>query len=161
MSRAYKALPTTEQLWEQFDYKPLTGELVRKRRGGKKVSTCVGAAGYKTVRVNDEDFGQHRVIWAWLTGNRVFDEIDHRDGVGSNNRINNLREATRPQNASNQRRKKGYHYMKNRSKPWHAQIMVNYKSKSLGYYRTEAEAAAAYKKASLELHGAFSPYSDE
>ena len=35
MSRAYKALPATEQLWELFDYKPLTGELVCR-----EISNC-------------------------------------------------------------------------------------------------------------------------
>ena len=155
MAKAYKALPPASELWERFDYKPLTGELVRKH-AGKPVASKPNSGGYLNIKIGAVDYGQHRVIWAWLTGQQEFGLIDHRDQNRSNNKCNNLRLATKAQNAVNSRLKKGYHFMKNRSKPWHAQITVDYKAKSLGYFATEAEARAAYEKASKRLHGEFS-----
>jgi len=79
--------------------------------------------------------------------------VDHRDGDGLNNQRSNLRAATREQNARSRRKRskltsrfKGVSWAADRKK-WRAQIMANGKSKMLGSFEREAEAAAAYDAA--------------
>jgi hypothetical protein len=87
--------------------------------------------------------------------------VDHEDGDGLNNRRKNLRLATAAQNAHNSvmkcRNTSGYKgvYWSKRDKKWRSQIMTNSVSKSLGLFDTPEAAAAAYAKASAELHGEF------
>jgi hypothetical protein len=98
--------------------------------------------------------------------------VDHIDHDPSNNQKSNLRICTRRDNqrnmSVNKKKKnfKGVHYMptlydyrtkrtSNVSKVWKAQITVNNKTKYIGRYYTEIEAAEAYNKAALEYFGEF------
>ena len=87
--------------------------------------------------------------------------VDHNDGDGLNNRRSNLRAATRGQNACNSKiradstsgfRGVSLHRQTGR---WHAYINSNGRRHSLGYFATAEDAAAAYAKASLQMHGEF------
>jgi hypothetical protein len=97
----------------------------------------------------------HRLVWLyhhdeWPTG-----QIDHINGDKHDNRIENLRVVTSAQNSQN-RRVRGVTYEKRQtSRPWRARIMVNYKSITLGYFATEAEALAEYQRAKLMYHESF------
>lgn len=91
-------------------------------------------------------------------------EIDHKDGDRWNNRIENLRLATRSQNEGN---KGGYRnskigqkgvYLDRRRQKYMAEIMVNRVRKRLGAYLTIEEAANAYAKAAIELRGEFAKF---
>lgn len=88
-------------------------------------------------------------------------EVDHIDGDGLNNRRANLRLATRSQNCCNKAFAgknssgvKGVHLHRQTGK-WAAQIMVRKKVHYLGIFSNLDDAAAAYAKASAELHGEF------
>jgi hypothetical protein len=78
-------------------------------------------------------------------------DVDHIDGDKQNNQIWNLRMVTHQQNHFNRTTAKGYYWNKNKEK-WQAQIKVNYKTKNLGYFDTEAEARDAYLTAKKILH---------
>lgn len=88
--------------------------------------------------------------------------VDHIDGDGLNNQRVNLRLATHSQNISNQRLGnkntssiyKGVSWMKIK-KVWVAQIASNGKRYYLGQHRIEVDAAKAYNKMAIELHGEF------
>ena len=151
MGRVYRELPSATELWEHFEYNPLTGTLYRN---GKPTGCLHRTNGYVHAGYNCSVYLVHRLVYVWCTGALPADEIDHIDGNRSNNCYWNLRQASTAQNSKNKKRTKGY--TKNKSGTYTAQIMVNYRCIGLGTYPTEAEARAAYVKASRGLHGEFS-----
>jgi hypothetical protein len=87
-------------------------------------------------------------------------EIDHVNGVHGDNRISNLREATRAQNGRNRKlstsNTSGYTGVcKRRSGRWSARIGFNQRYISLGCFDTSDEAHLAYECKSKELYGEF------
>lgn len=92
-----------------------------------------------------------------LIGKKEGRRTDHADGDGLNNQRYNLRHVTARQNAQNKHTPRssecpGVSWHK-RIKKWHAQIVVNGKTNSLGYYTDEYDAYLAYRKAVKELMG--------
>jgi len=88
---------------------------------------------------------------------------DHKNGIKLDNRRQNLRTADRFQNARNsvkhQRGKpssqyKGVYWSKTENK-WKACIRFNGKSKGLGTFVDEIEAAKAYNRCAKDIHGEF------
>lgn len=86
-------------------------------------------------------------------------EIDHKNGNGLDNRKSNLRYATRTLNLANSKKRsntsskyKGVHWQSNRGK-WGVQIAKDGKTKCLGTYKCEEEAALAYNRAATILFG--------
>lgn len=85
---------------------------------------------------------------------------DHKDGNGLNNRRENLRSATKSQNAVNSKRRntsslyRGVNWDNTRQK-WAAYIRIAGKSKNLGRFDTEKEAADAYLQAAKAAYGDF------
>ena len=159
MARSYKALPPASELWERFEYKPLTGELVHKHRSGPSAAgSVVGTPiknGYLKTSINKRQLYVHRLVVLWCTGqDPCFLDIDHKDRNRTNNRIWNLRAVTRTQNCWN-REARGTVKVGNR---WYASLSLGNRNvyHIPGGHDTEEEAHAAYQKASLELHGEFS-----
>lgn len=118
--------------------------------------------GYLYGCVNGSKVYMHRLAWLLHTGSWPAAEIDHRNGVRHDNRIENLREATRRENMQNQRAARvsnlssrfiGVNWMKTKAK-WRAEIRINGKKKHLGLFEVEADAAAAYIEAK-RLHHTF------
>ena len=158
MARAYSPLPHASELWELFDYKPLTGELVRRKTaGGQLPGTVVRSfhpAGYLQASVNGRLFLAHRLVWVWVKGEDPGPgSLDHKDRNRANNVFHNLRKATNGQNGAN-RIAKGIKRTRN-GKRYEARIIVDYKYTHLGTYDTAEEAGAAYAKAAKRLHGEF------
>jgi hypothetical protein len=93
-------------------------------------------------------------------------KVDHLDGDGLNNQRSNLRLATQAQNLLNrgpQRNNcsgfKGVSWHKGAGK-WTANISVNGSRRYLGVFDGVLDAAAAYNKAAVELHGEFAWLND-
>ncbi len=88
-------------------------------------------------------------------------EIDHKDGDTLNNRKSNLRYATSSQNSANTLRKprassnfKGV-YFDPRNSRWYSRATYQYKTYYLGRFDSKTEAALAYNKKAIEIHGEF------
>ncbi|WPM80987.1 HNH endonuclease signature motif containing protein [Brucella pseudintermedia] len=102
----------------------------------------------------------HRVIWKWM-----FDTdpefIDHRDGNPSNNRLCNLREASRKDNMRNKKPHrgkllpKGVSFVTGRTDLFRATIYSNKKSVHLGCFDSADDAHAAYVNAAKKTFGQF------
>lgn len=99
----------------------------------------------------------HRVI----TGAAKGTEVDHANQNTLDNRKANLRVCTASENARNRgktaRNTSGYKGVSfdKRTGKWDARIGLNGKRRHLGYFDTALEAAAAYDRAALEMHGTF------
>jgi hypothetical protein len=125
--------------------------------GSKKVNYA--AKGGK----KGECFSLHRVILSRMLGRELshFEQVDHKDNNGLNNRRSNLRLATGTQNNANQSLQrnntsgyKGVTYRKDTGK-WVAQTKVNGKRIGLGCFNSPEEAHRAYCEKMKELHGDF------
>src|ERR1035438_8105715 len=98
---------TTHRLRQLFDYDAETGELIRKvalSRSSKvgEVAGFVGTNGYRYASVDGKTYPLHRLVWIWH-GLNPLAEPDHKNTNPSDNRIENLRPATRSQNMQNRR----------------------------------------------------------
>jgi len=142
---------------EMFAY--LDGGLIRMERTSARAlvgdeAGCLKSDGYCQISVDGRLYKRHRLIFFMFNGYWPKNDIDHINRDRSDDRIENLREATRSQNHRNSERyenAKGYCFHKRRRK-WHAQIRVNGKSIHLGYHDTEPEAEAAFIAARIQYH---------
>lgn len=82
---------------------------------------------------------------------KIVEQIDHKDGNRSNNRICNLREVTYQQNHHNRTTAKGYSFHKRKNK-FQSRIKLNGKNIYLGYFNTEEEAHQVYLDAKKIYH---------
>jgi hypothetical protein len=119
--------------------------------------------GYGRVQRNHKHKFVHQIAWESVYGPvpKGF-QIDHRCRNKSCYNIEHLRLATNTQNRANQAKRsgcasrfKGVVWAKP-CQQWKAQIRAGGRVRFLGYFNDECEAAQAYDRASLELHGEFS-----
>lgn len=101
------------------------------------------------------------MVWALCTGVWPAEEIDHVNRVCSDDRLTNLRPATRQQNASNRKVHRnnrlgimGVYYFR-RTRKFRAMIRLGGRSVHLGYFPTAHEAAEAYARAARAGRGEF------
>ncbi len=127
----------------------------------KPAFTAIDTYGYHHGHVFRRLFRAHRVAWVLHYGEWPKLCIDHINGIKSDNRISNLRQATHSQNSANSAgrsssglRMKGAYYSK-RDRIWISAITANGNRVYLGCFKTEQEAHAAYCNASAEIHGEF------
>lgn len=145
----------------QLAFDPETGILTsRVDRIHSPAGTIIGYAdrdGYLHARLAGRQYLVHRLGWLIVYGRWPVGEIDHRDGVRTNNRIANLREADRGQNCSNRRSTrdlpKGVYREGNGG--YRAQITFKRKVIRLGTHETAEQAHAAYLAKAVELRGDF------
>jgi hypothetical protein len=102
---------TAERLRDLLDYDPVTGIFTwRMWRGGTahegSVAGSLNTSGYLLIKVEGRLYGAGPLAWLYMTGSWPDVDIDHRDLDKANNRFENLRQATRPQNIQNTRVRK-------------------------------------------------------
>lgn len=159
-----KAPFDVDEFKSALSYDPETGLFTRlDRKSGKdRRGTIAGAimrSGHIQIRVCGSLHYAHRLAWVYMTGEWPEAEIDHINGVPSDNRWSNLRDVCRTTNAQNLRKPKvtgrsgflGVSLRKDTGR-YQAFITVERKRKTLGCYATAEDAHAAYLEAKRQLH---------
>lgn len=156
---------TQEKLKEILRYDPETGVFywkvsVSQNTSAGSVAGCYNRFGYCTIRIDGVGYGAHCLAWLYTVGEFPLDELDHIDGNPSNNRFDNLREATNAENGRNRKLNsnnmsgfKGVCQAVNGR--WQAQIGFNGRRIHLGYFSTAEEAHVSYESKAMELFGEF------
>lgn len=100
---------TIDDIRKQIDYDPDTGLVKRKIYRGTKTNqgwfagTNAGRSGHYHIRVFGKLYYVHRLAWLLSYNEWPTKEIDHIDGDGGNNKLSNLRDVTRQDNAKNRK----------------------------------------------------------
>jgi len=118
------------------------------------------ARGYWLVKIKNQHYFAHRLVWAVVKGEDPVHAIDHINGKEQGNYIENLRIAfggakDNSQNMATQKNNtSGYTgvYWDAAKRKWRAQIKKDGKKIRLGMFCTPEKAYAAYLKAKEKLH---------
>jgi len=159
---------TQERLKELLHYDATTGvftRLIQTSSNAKKgsIAGSLSKQGYVIIWINNEKRLAHRLAWLYVYGEYTVDgfEIDHINRIKSDNRISNLRLATRNQNRMNVDKAKnnssGYKGVcfEQQTQKWKSQIKHNGKSITLGRFSTKEDANKKYLSYVKDLHGEF------
>lgn len=143
---------------KEFSYDEVTGQIIRVKTGNAVGFRCT--SGYTRVDFMGRRIAAHRLAWAFVNGEWPTHEIDHINGIKSDNRLVNLRDVSRSTNAQNLR-----HAMPRRlrdaplgvswhraAKRWRAMIWDGSKNLYLGLFDDPNEAHEIYLEAKRKLH---------
>jgi HNH endonuclease/AP2 domain len=159
--------PSIDRLKDVLSYDKHTGVFRWKKTLSKR--NCEGNIagsfskehGYISICIDGKRYMAHRLAWLYEFGSWPTNDIDHINTIRNDNRICNLREATRADNLHNMSVPshntsgfKGVSWHKARGK-WRATIKLNRRSIHLGAFNDKEEAANAYKEAASRLFGEF------
>lgn len=158
-----KALPEIPFLKEWLVYDQYTGVFTwaKSPHPRIKIGQTAGARkvdGYIHINIQKRSYSAHRIAWKLHYGVDPILQIDHINGIRSDNKISNLREASSAQNHQNRAipntNTSGYVgvYFDKKWNFWCARIRAKPKRIFLGCFKTAEEAHAAYAKAKAELH---------
>ena len=133
---------------------------------GREAGTVSNKSGYAEVRVSSKAYLVHRIIYLMKTGDSP-ECVDHINRDKTDNRIENLRAATKSQNGINSKMRrnntsgyKGVSFCKVRSM-WKACIKKDSKSITIGYFSDINIAAKARLDAEINYYGEFSTKGEE
>jgi len=152
-----KELPSLDFLRNIFDFDVKTGFLKYKHR--KNAPSVHKHTGYVRIAIKGKKYPVHRIIWA-LANNILPDinhQIDHINGIRSDNRIDNLRLVTASGNSRNtafhrlnKDKNIGLYYRKDRKK-WRVGITIKNKRIWLGCFNSKKDAMNARKEAETKF----------
>lgn len=157
---------SSTRIRELLTYDPADGlfrwrESVGSRARAGDVAGSTDATGYVQIVLDGVKYFAHRLVWLHQFGDWPSDQIDHVNGLRSDNRLCNLRNATRSQNLANQGPRKdnssgfkGVSFSARKAK-WRAYIRQGGKQCHLGYFHSSDEAHVAYSRAAVATFGDF------
>lgn len=175
-----KPLPTQSEVKLLLDFDSTTGVFTHKNRpwllgreatwniryAGKRAGRLVKIDNRWKICINDIGYLAHRVAWLYVYGVDPADqEIDHKNGDATDNRIENLRLADRSEqncNREDMKIRRGVKVQRpcrgvreNKIGKFEASIAKNGKSYFLGTHLTLESAKEAYRIAREKFHGEF------
>lgn len=153
---------TQEMLKAALHYDENTGLFTwRSDRGnGSRKHDIAGrvcSRGHVQIYLHGKRHYAHRLVWLYVYGSWPVYQIDHIDGVRTNNNLANLRDVTHGINVQNRRSaskrsKSGLLGVSPKQNKWVAQISIDKKKKHIGYFDTAIEAHEAYMLVKREMH---------
>ena len=160
-----KAILSAARLREVLNYDPETGVFTWKVRTSNRVNVGAVAGamlktGYLSICLDGKFYRAHRLAWLFVRGEWPTADIDHLNGIRTDNRFANLRDASRSVNQQNLRAARGstasgmlgVYRSDKKGKPWRSCIKVDGVDRHLGNYATPEAAQAAYIDAKRKLH---------
>ncbi len=163
-SQRHKVKPSIDRLRELLEFDHDTG-IVRNRitRGPSKRSDIAGhenpSTGYWMIWIEGRHYRRSHLNWVEHNGCWPTDQIDHINGDRSDDRVENLREATVRENCTNRKRHRNGNLVgalfNKRQKQWRTQIRYESRILHLGYFDDSEEsqlvAHNAYMMASAAI----------
>lgn len=167
----FRPLPNVEYLRQRLLYEPESGILRWRTRtecgsrtaqwnaryAGTVALSYITQSGYMAGCIDRKFYLAHRIIWALYHGEAPELEIDHVNGIRTDNRISNLRSVSHSQNARNRKISSkntsgtmGVNWNKAEQK-WNARIRRRDCEVFLGHFEKLEDAVAARKKAEAEF----------
>ncbi len=160
---------TQEELKRQLEYNPDSGVFTWKEKFSKfgrndivgRVAGWRSKEGYIIICIGNVDYKAHRLAWLYVHGYFPYEDTDHINMVRDDNRLVNLRPATRTENQFNKPKQRnntsgfrGVYWHKGCNK-WESYIIANRVRRYLGGFHNKDDAIAAYQAAAKEVHGEF------
>lgn len=159
----YFARMTHDELKSALSYDAKTGIFTWKENRGFNKTLGKQAGGlcnnYLSIRFDGRAHWAHRLAWFYVYGQMPLGCIDHINGVKTDNRILNLRDASAQMNTQNIKRSirpnmpLGVFFNARKvSRAYSASIRIDGRSKHLGYFDTAELAHDAYIEAKRINH---------
>lgn len=155
---------TRDLLSKVVKYDPALGTLTwisnlhsKRAIPGRIAGSLVSTTGYRSITIFGRSYLEHHLIWFIHYGVWPKGQIDHINQKRDDNRIINLREVTKSENARNRSRRKdtktGEHgiWYNARTRKYVAEITLNGKKVYQKSFDDPDEAVKARKEKSLEL----------
>jgi hypothetical protein len=138
-----KMLISHEELLKVFYYNKDTGDFKYKNDGH------ICRYGYRCFKINGRNYRLNRLVWFYTYGVWPKNQIDHINGIRDDDRLVNLRDVThfinqqnrKSCNKNNKLNTMGVYKVGNK---YRARIMLDGKTKHLGYFLTIQDAEEAY-----------------
>lgn len=154
---------THERLREMVAYSPETGLfsclMARKNRAVGDIEDRIAGPGYVAFCLDGRQYYAHRLAWFYMHGEWPAGEVDHINRDKTDNRLANLRVATRSQNSANigarSDNRSGFKGVFPNKRRWSSQVIARGKTYHLGTFDTPEMAHEAYCHAARRLHGEF------
>lgn len=153
---------TQARLKELFSYDPETGVFTRlvtvnSQAKAGDIATCRSRYGYTVFRVDGRLYRANRMAHLYMTGELPRHQVDHINGMRSDDRWVNLRDVMPQKNAQNSRvarpgNKSGLLGVSPNRNRFSASIVVSGKKTHLGTFDTAEIAHEAYVSAKRQLH---------
>ena len=128
--------------------------MIKKKAAGTKLHS-----GYLGICIGPKRWQAHRIAWALHTGAWPKDQIDHINGIKTDNRACNLREATNSQNGKNLKLSKANKTgvagvcWSERYQNYRVYIKVDHKQKYLGTFKNFDDAVKVRHEAEDKYFG--------
>ena len=163
-----KPITDADTLRQLLDYSVDSGVFLWRENRGRLARTggkagSLESHGYLQIKINGRLYLAHRFAWLYVHGVWPQDQIDHINGIRTDSRIANLREATNSQNSINRKTRcdnetgqKGVTQDKRTGK-FRAYIAdaADGKMRSIGHFDTLQEAVDAREREAAQSYGEF------
>jgi len=168
-----ESLLTANEVKKLLHYDPETGfftwlcdPFTGPRRKGT-IAGVIGSFGYRSIKIAQIKYMAHRLAWLVTYGSWPIFDVDHINGRQDDNRIENLREASRSENCANRHLEsfgvsgfKGVFWNKKLGK-WQVGLKKGKLRKHVGLFSDLNEAKAAYVREAEKFFGRFARKNNE